>query len=93
MKKVIPADTASEIKTAAYGQSFKLKPSFKAELLKSIGEYPFNSIAGIINAADAPVVDEQTLNQIMSAVGQFPYIKVEQFIRTVNEHIEPIIEE
>ena len=86
-------ETAPEVKTASYGQSFKVKPSFKAELLKAIGDYPFNNIAGIINAINVTTIDEHTLNQVMQAIGQFPYVKVEALISNINAYIEPIIEE
>ena len=81
------------IETNAYVPTYRLLPSFKSELLKSIGDRPFNEIAGIINAINVPVVDHNTLTQIINVIGQFPFVKVEKFLQNVNSHIEQVLED
>jgi hypothetical protein len=84
-------DTAQKVETNAYVPTYKIKPDFKKELLKAIGDRPFNEIAGLIQAIDVEVMDHQTLTQIINAIGQFPFTRVEPLMKNINNLIEQII--
>jgi hypothetical protein len=86
-------DATQKIETNAYVPTYKIKPDFKKALLQSIGDRPFNEIAGLINAVDVEVMDHQTLTQIMNAIGQFPYIKVEALMKGVGNFVTQIVED
>ena len=87
-----PVDSAQKIETDAYVPTYKIKPEFKATLLKAIGDRPFNEIAGLIQAIDVEVMDHQTLTQVVNGIGQFPFIRVEGLMKNINTFIEQVIE-
>ena len=88
-----PVDPTQKIETNAYVPTYKVKPELKQAILKAIGDRPFNEIAGLINAIDVPVIDHQTLTQIVNALGQFPYVRVESIIKNVGNYVQQIIED
>ena len=53
-------DPTQKIETNAYVPTYRLKPEFKIAVTKAIGQYPFNQIAGIMNAIQVDVVDHTT---------------------------------
>ena len=81
------------VETNAYVPTYKIKPEFKPALLKAIGDLPFNQIAGLINAIDVPVIDHQTLTQIVNAIGQFPFTRVESLMKNVGNYVTQVIED
>lgn len=85
-------DSTQKVETNTYVPTYKIKPEFKKELLKAIGDRPFNEIAGLINAVDVPVMDHQTLTQIVNAIGQFPYMRVELLMKNISNLVEQVIE-
>ena len=89
---VAPAP-APAVETAAYVPTYKVSPEFKQELLKSIGDRPFNEIAGLINAVNVPTLDHQTLVQVINAIGQFPYVKVEKILTNINDYVTQVVED
>jgi hypothetical protein len=89
---VTPIDPTQKIEQNAYIPTYKIKPDFKKALLQAIGDRPFNEIAGLIQAIDVEVMDHQTLTQIVNAIGQFPFIKVEQLMKNINNYIEQNLE-
>ena len=94
MKKVEDqVDQAQPVETAAYVPSYKVKPEFKQAVLQAIGDRPFNEIAGLVNAIAVDVLDHQTLIQIINAIGQFPYMKVEKLLSNINDFVIQIAEE
>jgi hypothetical protein len=94
MKKVEgQVDQAQPVETAAYVPSYKVKPEFKQAVLQAIGDRPFNEIAGLVNAIAVDVLDHQTLVQIINAIGQFPYVKVEKLLSNINDFVIQITEE
>jgi len=89
---VSPAvDATQKVETNAYVPTYKIKPEFKKALLQSIGDRPFNEIAGLINAIDVEIMDHQTLTQIINAIGQFPFVKVEGLMKNVGNLVEQVI--
>lgn len=88
-----PVNQTPQVETQAYVPTYKVKPAFKQEILKAIGDRPFNEIAGLMNAVNVDVIDHNTLTQILQVLGQFPYIKVMHIMSNVNTLIEQIIEE
>lgn len=86
-------DATQKVETNAYVPTYKIKPDFKKALLQAIGDRPFNEIAGLINAVDVEVMDHQTLTQIMNAIGQFPYVRVEALMKGVGNFVTQIIED
>ena len=86
-------DAAQKVETNAYVPTYKIKPDFKKALLQAIGDRPFNEIAGLINAVDVEVMDHQTLTQIMNAIGQFPYTRVEALMKGVGNFVQQIIDD
>jgi len=87
-----PIDANQKVETNAYVPTYKIKPEFKKALLQAIGDRPFNEIAGLIQAIDVEVMDHQTLTQIVNAIGQFPFIRVEQLMKNINNFVEQIID-
>jgi hypothetical protein len=85
-------DSTQKVETNAYVPTYKIKPEFKQALLKSIGDRPFNEIAALINAIDVPVMDHQTLTQVVNAIGQFPYVRVEGLMKNISNLVEQVIE-
>jgi len=89
----LPVDAAQKVEINAYVPTYKIKPDFKKALLQAIGDRPFNEIAGLVNAIDVETMDHQTLTQIMNAIGQFPYTRVEILMKNVGNFVTQIIEE
>jgi len=87
------AAPAQTVETAAYVPSYKVKPEFKQAVLQAIGDRPFNEIAGLVNAIAVDVLDHQTLVQIINAIGQFPYVKVEKLLSNINDFVIQITED
>jgi len=79
--------------TAAYVPTYKIKKEFKPALLKAIGDRPFNEIAALMNAINVPTIDHTTLNQVVNAIGSFPYAKVENIMQNITTYIEQVIPE
>jgi len=86
-------DATQKVDTKAYVPVYKIKPEFKDAILKSIGNHPFNHIAGIMNAIDVEVMDHNTLTQIINALGQFPYVQVASILKNINSFLEQVIED
>lgn len=86
-------DAGQKVETNAYVPTYKVKPEFKQALLKAIGDRPFNEIAGLIQAIDVETIDHQTLSQIMNAIGQFPYVRVETLMKNVGNFVTQVIED
>jgi len=81
------------IEQNAYVPTYTVKPEFKQAVLQSIGDRPFNEIAGLISAINVPTMDHNTLTQVINVIGQFPYVRVEKLLENVNTYIEQIIED
>ena len=88
-----PAAPAQNVETEAYVPRYKVKPELKDAILKAIGEAPFNQIAGIMQAINVPEMDHNTLTQVINVLGNFPYIKVADLLRQVNNYVEQVIED
>jgi hypothetical protein len=86
-------DAAQAVETNAYVPTYKVRPEFKQALLKAIGDLPFNQIAGLVNAIDVPILDHQTLTQIVNAIGQFPYTRVETILKNVGNYVTQVMED
>ena len=86
-------DPTQKVETNAYVPTYKIKPEFKQAVLKAIGDRPFNEIAGLINAIDVDVMDHQTLTQIVNALGQFPYVRVEGVLKNVNNFVTQVLQD
>jgi len=86
-------DPAQKVETNAYVPEYKIKPELKSAVLRAVGKYPYNQIAGIMSAVNVEVVDHNTLTQIINVLGQFPYQDVYQLLATVNDFVEQIISE
>ena len=86
-------DETQKVETNAYVPTYRLKPEFKQAVLKAIGQYPFNQIAGIMNAIQVDVVDHNTFQQIVNVLGNFPYQQVAGILQNVNSYVEQIVED
>jgi len=86
-------DSAQKIEQNAYVPTYKVKPEFKQAVLQSIGDRPFNEIAGLINAINVPTMDHNTLTQVINVIGQFPYVRVEKLLENINNFVEQVIED
>jgi len=86
-------DAAQKVETNAYVPTYKVKPDFKKALLQAIGDRPFNEIAGLVNAIDVDVIDHNTLTQIVNAIGQFPYTRVEGILKNVGNLVTQVMED
>ncbi len=91
--QVVDAPTQQPVEQAAYVPTYKVKPQFKEAILKSIGDAPFNQIAGIMNAINVETMDHNTLTQVINVLGNFPYVKVAELLSTVNNYVEQVIED
>lgn len=87
------AESSNPVETAAYVPTYNVSVSFKQDLLKAIGDRPFNEIAGLINAIAVPTLDHQTLVQVINAIGQFPYVKVEKILTNINDYVTQVVED
>lgn len=88
-----PVDPTQKVETKAYVPTYRIKPDFKKAILQAIGDRPFNEIAGLINAVDVEVMDHQTLTQIVNAIGQFPFVRVENLMKNISSYVQQIIED
>lgn len=86
-------DATQIVETNAYVPTYKVKPEFKQALLKAIGDLPFNQIAGLVNAIDVAILDHPTLTQIVNAIGQFPYVRVEGILKNVGNLVTQVMED
>ena len=86
-------DSAQEVEQNAYVPTYKIKPEFKQAVLTCIGDRPFNEIAGLIQAINVETMDHTTLTQVINAMGQFPFQRVEKFMQTINTYVEQVIED
>ena len=86
-------DATQEIEQDSYVPTYKVKPELKQAVLQAIGDRPFNEIAGLINAINVPVMDHNTLTQVINVIGNFPYLKVEKLLQNVNSFVEQVIPE
>ncbi len=86
-------DPTQKVETKAYVPTYRIKPDFKKAILQAIGDRPFNEIAGLINAVDVEVMDHQTLTQIVNAIGQFPFVRVENLMKNISSYVQQIIED
>jgi hypothetical protein len=86
-------DASQTIETKAYVPTYRLKPEFKAAVLKAIGSYPFNQIAAIMNAIQVEIVDHNTFQQIVSVLGNFPYQQVAGILQNINSYVDQIVED
>ena len=86
-------DATQKVEINAYVPTYKIKPEFKKALLQAVGDLPFNQIAGLVNAIDVEVMDHQTLTQIVNAIGQFPFVRVEVLMKNVSNYVTQILED
>lgn len=86
-------DATQKIDTAAYVPKYIIKPEFQQAVLKAVGDAPFNQIAGIMQAINVTEIDHNQLQQILGALGNFPYIKIAPVLQNVGSLIEQKIEE
>ena len=93
IQDAVEVDNSQVIETNAYVPTYKVKPEFKQAVLQAIGDRPFNEIAGLINAINVQVMDHNTLTQIINVIGQFPYVRVEKLLTSINTFVEQVIED
>jgi hypothetical protein len=86
-------DATQAVETKAYVPTYRLKPEFKTAVLKAIGQYPFNQIAGVMNAIQVDVVDHNTFQQIVNVLGNFPYQQVAGILQNINSYVEQCLED
>ncbi|MFA5154042.1 MAG: hypothetical protein WC554_15940 [Clostridia bacterium] len=86
-------DPTQKVEQNAYVPTYKIKPDFKAAVLQCIGDRPFNEIAGLIQAINVETMDHTTLTQVINAMGQFPFTRVEKFMASINSYVEQVLEE
>ena len=93
VKKAPVVDPNQAVETDAYVPTYKVKPELKPAVLKAVGKYPFNQIAGIMNAINVEVMDHNTLTQVFNVLGNFPYQDVSGFLTTINDYVEQVVED
>jgi hypothetical protein len=86
-------DPNQKVETDAYVPTYKVKPELKQAVLKAVGKYPFNQIAGIMNAINVEVMDHNTLTQVINVLGNFPYQDVAGLLTTINDYVEQVVED
>jgi len=86
-------DSTQPVETNAYVPTYRLKPEFKAAVMGAIGKYPFNQIAGVMNAINVEVVDHNSFQQIVNVLGQFPYDQIAGILQHIQDYVEQIIED
>lgn len=86
-------DSSQKVETDAYVPTYKVKPELKQAVLKAVGKYPFNQIAGIMNAINVEVMDHNTLTQVINVLGNFPYQDVSGLLSNINDFVEQIVED
>lgn len=84
--------TTAPLETNAYCPTYKIKPGFKDAILKAVGQYPFNQIEGLINIVNVEIMDHNTLTQVISGLGNFPYIQVANILTNINLFVEQIVD-
>lgn len=83
----VQVDKNQEIETQDYVPTYEVKPEFKKAILDAIGDQPFNNIAGLINAINVKEMDHNTLTQVVNAIGQFPYVRVEGLLKNISQFV------
>lgn len=86
-------DPTQQVETDAYVPTYKVKPELKQAVLQAVGKYPFNQIAGIMNAINVEVMDHNTLTQVINVLGNFPYQDVAGLLTTINDFVEQVVED
>jgi hypothetical protein len=86
-------DVTQQVETNAYVPTYRVLPKFKQELMRIVGKYPYNQIAGIMGAINVEVMDHNTLTQIINVLGNFPFEQIQPFLDHINEYVEQVIEE
>ena len=86
-------DATQQVETDAYVPTYKVKPELKKAVLGAVGKYPFNQIAGIMNAINVEVMDHNTLTQVINVLGNFPYQDVAGLLTTINDYVEQVVED
>lgn len=81
------------VETQSYVPTYEVKAKLKDDILKAIGDRPFNEIAGLINAVNVKELDHNTLTQVINALGQFPYTKVAGIIQNINSYVKQKVED
>lgn len=81
-------DPNQTVEQQSYTPTYKIKPEFKNDVLKAIGDRPFNEIAGLVNAISTTEIDHQMFQQVVNALGQFSYNKVAPIIQNINSYVE-----
>jgi len=89
----VKVDSNQKVETDAYVPTYKIKPELKSAVLKAIGKYPFNQIAGIMNAINVEVMDHNTLTNVINVLGNFPYQDVSGLLSSINDFVEQVIED
>ena len=90
-KEAPTVDPTQKVETNAYVPQYKIKPEFKQAVLKAIGKFPFNQIAGIMDAINVEVVDHNRFQQILQVLGQFPYEIIAGILQNIGIYIEQIV--
>jgi hypothetical protein len=49
-------------------------------------------LGSLVNAINVPVLDHNTLTQVINVIGQFPYTKVEKLLANLNSYVEQVVE-
>lgn len=93
MDQTLTVDSTQKIETKAYVPTYRIKPEFRKAILQAIGDMPFNQIAGLINAIDVETIDHQTLTQIVNALGQFPFVRVENLMKNISSYVQQVIDD
>jgi len=93
VNKTPEVDASQEIEQDSYVPTYKVKPELKQAVLQAIGDRPFNEIAGLINAINVPVMDHNTLTQVINVIGNFPFVRVEKLLQNINAYVEQVIPE
>ncbi len=88
-----PVDPTQKVEVNAYVPTYKVLPKFKQELMRIVGKYPYNQIAGIMSAVNVEVMDHNTLTQIINVLGNFPFAEINPFLEHINDFVEQIIED
>jgi hypothetical protein len=92
-EKTPAVDPGQVVETKAYVPTYKVRPEFKAAVMKAIGKYPFNQIAQIMQAINVEVMDHNTLTQVINVLGNFPYQDVNGLLASVNDYVEQVVED
>jgi hypothetical protein len=66
---------------------YTIKPEFKQELIKCIGDYPFSQINELMNKVEPHTINNEELKQIINVIAGAPYIRVSEFMNHINEYV------